>query len=262
MAESLLPTGGPTALYYATRLQQLPLSLVSIAATSAVFPALTALGHVRDMGGLRKLHDETHLAIAFLAIPATIGLLLFADPIVAACFQHGAFGEEGVARTAEGLRALTLAILPAGAAGLVARTRYALGDFAGPVRIAIAMLLLNSVLNVVLVVGFGLDVGGLGLATAVTSWTNLALLVPGLARLGAPRTTAGLGVRLARIAGVAAVACGLGWVGAGFLSGATSPLIRVAVAISVSTTVYIGAMALLRAPELLRFRDHLTRRAL
>jgi len=261
MAESLLANGGPTALYYATRLQQLPLSLVSIAATSAVFPALTALGHVRDMGALRKLHDETHLAIAFLAIPATIGLMLFAGPIVAACFQHGAFGEEGVARTSDGLRALTLAILPAGAAGLVARARYALGDFAGPVRIAIAMLVMNSILNVVFVVGFDMDVGGLGVATAITSWCNLALLLPGLRRLGAPSTTPGLARRLVRITAVAAVACGAGWVGAETILGVMSPLIRVAVAILVSTTLYIGGMALLRAPELNRFWDQLTRRA-
>lgn len=256
MAESLLANGGPSALYYATRLQQLPLSLVSIAATSAVFPALTALGHVRDVVSLRKLHDETHMAIAFLAIPATIGLLLFAEPIVAACFQHGAFGEEGVARTAAGLRMLTLAILPAGAAGLVARTRYALLDYAGPVRIAAAMLVLNTVLNLVFVAGFGLDVGGLGLATALTSWANLLLLLPGLRRLGAPAAVPGLGRRLARITLVAAAACGFGWALAEFAFGPARPIVGLVVAIAVATTTYILAMALLRAPELRRFQEH------
>lgn len=261
MAESLLANGGPTALYYATRLQQLPLSLVSIAATSAVFPALTALGHVRDMRGLRKLHDETHMAIAFLAIPATIGLFVFAEPIVAACFQHGAFGAEGVARTTDGLRALTFAILPAGAAGLVARTRYALGDFAGPVRIAVGMLVLNTVLNLALVRGFGLDVGGLGIATAITSWGNLALLWPGLRRLGAPPTIAGLGRRLARTAVVAAAACGIGWLAWRFALGSLHPIAAVVAAIGFSATTYILAMALLRAPELTNLRAQLARRA-
>ncbi|MCY2959844.1 MAG: murein biosynthesis integral membrane protein MurJ [Planctomycetota bacterium] len=256
MAESLLANGGPSALYYATRLQQLPLSLVSIAATSAVFPALTAFGHVRDLVALRKLHDETHMAIAFLAIPATIGLLVFAEPIVAACFQHGAFGEEGVARTAAGLRALTLAILPAGAAGLVARTRYALGDFAGPVRIAVAMLVLNTVLNLVFVAGLGLDVGGLGLATALCSWGNLALLLPGLRRLGAPPAAPGLGARLARTTLVAGAACAAGWLLTNFLIGPAHPLFGLAAGIACATGSYIFAMALLRAPELARFREH------
>jgi len=261
MAESLLANGGPTALYYATRLQQLPLSLISIAATSAVFPALTALGHARDLPGLRKLHDETHLGIAFLAIPATIGLFVFAEPIVIACFQHGAFGDEGVARTTAGLRALTLAILPAGAAGLVARTRYALGDFAGPVRIAIAMLVLNTVLNLVFVVGFDMDVGGLGIATVLTAWGNLLLLLPGLRRLGTPTAAAGLGWRLTRILLVASAACGAGWVVARFVFGPTRPLIGVAAAILVASVLYISTMAFLRAPELAGFRQHFRRGA-
>jgi putative peptidoglycan lipid II flippase len=256
MAESLLTNGGPSALYYATRLQQLPLSLVSIAATSAVFPALAALGHVRDLRALRHLHDETHLAIAFLAIPATIGLFVFAEPIVVACFQHGAFGDEGVARTAEGLRALTLAILPAGAAGLVARTRYALGDFAGPVRIAVAMLVLNTVLNGAFVYGLHMDVGGLGVATALTSWCNLLLLLPGLRRLGTPPAQAGLVGRLVRITAVAAGACGLGWLVAHSAIGVLHPLIGLGAAILCAAGVYISVMACLRAPELARLGAH------
>ena len=82
MALGMLGTGGASVLYYATRVQQFPMSLVSIAATSAVFPALTALGHRRDLASLRSLHDRTQHAIAFVAIPASIGLLFFTEPIV------------------------------------------------------------------------------------------------------------------------------------------------------------------------------------
>lgn len=207
MAVSLLPNGGPTALYYATRIQQFPMSLVSIAATSAVFPALTALGQKRALDEVRALHDRTHLAIAFVAIPATIGLLLFAEPVVSVCFEHGAFGPEGVVRGGSALRFLTLAILPAGAAGLVARTFYALGDFKTPVRISILMLVSNVALNVVLVAGFGMDVGGVALATALTACGNLALLWPGLRRrLGLPRGEKDLLRRLVAITAAALVA--------------------------------------------------------
>ncbi|MBL8863587.1 MAG: murein biosynthesis integral membrane protein MurJ [Planctomycetes bacterium] len=257
MAEALLADGGPSALYYATRLQQLPLSLVSIAATSAVFPAFTALGHVRDVSALRRLHDETQLGVAFLAIPATIGLLVFAQPIVVLCFQHGAFGPEGVARTTDGLRMLTLAILPAGAAGLVARARYALGDQAGPVRAAAFALVVNVALNVVLVSGAGLDVGGIGLATAVASWCHLTLLLPGLRRLGLPASEPGQRGRILRITAASAVACGVGWLATELLPGPVVPLARVAVAILVSTATYIGLSALVGAPELRAFGRHL-----
>src|SRR5690349_4597835 len=163
MAEGLLPDGGPSVLYYATRVQQLPMSLVAAAATAAVFPALAALGHQRREAELRKLHDETHLAIAFAALPAALGLYVFARPIMALCFEHGAFGAEGTLRGAAVLRALALAVLPAGAAGLVARTLYALGDLRTPVRISIGVLALNAALNFGFVLGLGMDADGLAL---------------------------------------------------------------------------------------------------
>ena len=261
LAEALLADGGPTALYYATRLQQLPLSLVSVAATSAVFPALTALGHLRDLPGLRKLHDETQLGVAFLAVPATVGLFVFAEPIVELCFRHGAFGDEGVARTTAALRGLTLAILPVGAAGLVARTRYALGDFAGPVRVAVAVLFLNTALNLVLVAGFGLDVGALGVAAAIAAWANLAGLLPGLRRLGLPPMGREVVRRLARITWISAVACGVSWLALAFGIGPTNPWIEVVVAILVSSVLYIGLSRAVGAPELARFWAHLRGRA-
>lgn len=255
LAQGLLATGGASALYYATRLQQLPLSLVSIAATSAVFPALTALGHVRDVVALRKLHDETHLAVAFLAIPASIGLCVFAKPIVELCFQHGAFGELGVARTSAALRALTLAILPVGAAGLVARTHYALGDFAGPVRIGLWMLVLNTVLILVLVRGLGMDVEGLALGTAIASWCNFGLLLPGLRRLGLPPALPGLWRRLWLIVLGSGLGCLLGWLLMTRVIGPGSPVLGLAVAITMAAMLYVGLMVVLGAPELRRVRE-------
>ena len=206
MALSLLPEGGATVLSCATRLQQFPMSLVSIAATSAVFPALTALGHGRAYAGVRSLHDRTQQAVAFVAIPASVGLLVFAEPVVSVCFQHGAFGPDGVARASAGLRCLTLAIVPAGAAGLIARTYYALGDFKTPVKISVAMLLSNIALNTLFVRGFGMDVEGLALATAATAWGNMILLAPGLRRrLGLPGSEPGFLARILKMA-VAATA--------------------------------------------------------
>ncbi len=189
MAEGLLPNGGPTLHYYANRVQQFPMALIAVAATSSVFPALQAHGHRGDRRAVRDLHDRTHRAIAFVALPAAVGLFVLARPVIAASFEHGAFGAEGVERASAALRMLCLAILPAGAVGLVARTYYALGDFRGPVRVSVAMLVVNVVLNLVLVEGAGMDVEGLALATALTSWGSLALLLPGLGRgLGLPES--------------------------------------------------------------------------
>ena len=212
MAESLLADGGPTAHYCANRIQQFPLALIAIAATSAVFPALKALGHLGRRDELRRLHDTTQLAVCALAVPACVGLFLLAREISAVLLQHGAYLEEGVARVAAALRMLALALLPAGAAGLVSRVYYALDDFRTPVRVAIAMLLLNIALNVAFVVGLGMDTDGLALATALTSWGNLLILLPGLSgRLGLPRSTAPLAGGLGRIALASALAGSAAW---------------------------------------------------
>ena len=182
MAEGLLPDGGPTSHYFANRVQQFPLALVAVAATSAVFPLLKAHGHQGQLAQLRSLHDRTHRSIAYFALPASVGLFVLAEPVVRVLFQHGAFGEAGVLRTSSALRMLCFAILPAGATGLCARSYYALGDFRTPVVISVWMLVLNMGLNYALIVYGGMDVDGLALATAITSWGSLLLLVPGLVR--------------------------------------------------------------------------------
>lgn len=200
MAEGLLPDGGPSLHYYANRVQQFPLALVAIAATSAVFPALQAYGHAGNRGALRKLHDATHRGIAFVAVPATIGLFVLAEPVIAVSFQRGAFGIEGVERTSAALRWLSLALLPAGATGLVARTYYSLGDFRTPVRISAVMLVLNVLLNLGAVLILGLDVNGLAMATCITSWASLMVMLPGLrTKLGLPAAIVGLPMAFMRM---------------------------------------------------------------
>jgi len=209
MAEGLLPDGGPTCYYYAGRLQQFPVAMVAVAATSAVFPLLQAHAHGRDFLATRKLHDRTQRAIAFWALPATCGLWILAEPVVAVCLGGGEFGTGGVERTSQALRLLTLTILPVGASGLLARTYYSMGDMKTPVRISSAMLIANVVLNVVFIRGLEMDVAGLALASAITAWGNLLLLFPGLGgRLGLPAPSDPLLGPLVRM-GLAAALCGL-----------------------------------------------------
>jgi putative peptidoglycan lipid II flippase len=182
MAEALLRDGGPSAHYYANRVQQFPLALIAVAVTSAVFPALKALGHRGERAELRRLHDEAQLGVLFLAAPASLGLFLLAGPMCAVLFHHGEYGWDGVERMAATLRVLAIALVPAGAVGLASRTYYALGDFRTPVRASVTMLLLNPLLNVGFVLGLGMDVEGLALGTALCSCGNLLLLWPGLTR--------------------------------------------------------------------------------
>ncbi len=263
MAESLLREGGPTTLYYANRIQQLPLALVAIAATSAVFPALKALGHEGRLERLRSLHDRTHLGICFIALPASVGLWVLAEPVVAVLLQRGAFTADGVERTAAALRMLSLSLLPAGAVGLVSRTFYALGDFKTPVRVSSAMLVVNVGLNALLVAGLGMDVEGLTLATAVTSWANLAILLPVLLRrvpAGEDGGPAGIGGRLLRTA-LAAAACGLAALAVhGALGCEPRSASALLLAIGAGAMIYALAARVLGLPEWTDLMGRLRRR--
>ncbi|MCC7011695.1 MAG: murein biosynthesis integral membrane protein MurJ [Planctomycetes bacterium] len=255
MANNLLPTGGASTYYYANRIQQLPLALVATAAASAVFPAMKALAHKREFGELRKLHEQTHLAVMFVALPASVGLLVMATPVTAVLLQRGEFGEQGVVRTADAIRMLCIALVPGGAVGLLSRAYYALGDFKTPVRMSLISLVLNVALNWLFVVRFELDTGGLALATAIVSWVSVALLVGGLARK--IRANAGNDVpglpgfasRMAKMFG-ASLACGAAAWGAHLaLGGETRSWLALALAIVCGIVTYIVAVQLLGLPE-------------
>ena len=269
MAEGLLPDGGPSALYYANRVQQFPLALVAIAATNAVFPSLKALAHVGRRAELGALHRQSQLGVAFLALPAGAGLFALAAPIAFVLFAHGNYGAEGAERIGSTLRVLAFALFPAGAVGLVGRVYYAVGDFRTPVWISSALLVVNALLNVAFVRGLGMDADGLALATTVTSWANLALLLPGLRRhvgervAGAARDVTR---RLAAITGLALVSGGLAWAahrGVARLASDGDPsrsVAGLAAGAAAGLVAYLGAAALLRLPEWRELQKRLARR--
>ncbi|MCP3916695.1 MAG: murein biosynthesis integral membrane protein MurJ [bacterium] len=261
MAQALLPRGGPTTYYFANRIQQLPLALIATAATSAVFPALKAFGHERRFGELRRLHDRTQLMVLFVGLPATVGLFVLAEPVVTVLLGHGEFGAEGIERTSRALSVLCFSLLPAGAVGLAGRTYYAIGDFRTPVVISIGMLGLNLALNVVFLVVLGLDVEGLALATAISSWGNLALLLPGLTRRLPGASGERVGASIARIAGAAA-ASGLAALGTHLaLGGEPASPAHLVAAILCGVVVYALAARVLGVPQWALFRARFRRRA-
>src|SRR5262249_54516920 len=88
---SLLPGGSVSYLYYADRLNQLPLGVVGIAVGTAILPPLSRqirLGHLGDAVTIQNRGIELAL---LLTLPAAMGLSVLATPILAVLFQRGAF---------------------------------------------------------------------------------------------------------------------------------------------------------------------------
>jgi putative peptidoglycan lipid II flippase len=261
MAQGLLAEGGATTYYYANRIQQLPLALVATSATSAVFPALKALAHSGDRAGFRRLHRRTQMAILSVALPAAAGLVALAAPICSVLLEHGEFDANGAARTAEGLAGLALALAPAGAAGLLSRTLFALGDFSTPVVVSGWMLALNVAANLLFVVGFGLDVAGLALATSLVSTVNAWALLRALAQRMPAQGNGAAEVRTDLLKlGLASAACGgAAWLVQQALAPRWGAGTGLAAAILCGITTYVILSGLMKAPGWSLIRERLQR---
>lgn len=179
---SLLPAGSISYLYYADRLNQLPLGIVGIAVGTALLPMLSrsiAGGHD---GETRNLFNRAMEACLFLSLPAAVGLFVVSFPIVTTLFRHGAFDDHAALMTT--LVVTTYAAgMPAYIASKVYFTSfYARQDTATPVKISIASTLLNIALALWLIYGAGIGVMGIAAATATAGWLQIALLAFALRR--------------------------------------------------------------------------------
>jgi putative peptidoglycan lipid II flippase len=266
MAYGMLRDGGASAFHYATRIQQFPIALIATAATAAVFPSLKALGHTGKREELRALHDRAQLAVCFLALPASVGLIVLAQPICAVLFQHGNYAADGVARASQALAMLSLSILPTGAIALTSRAYFALGDFKTPVRIAVLVLVCNTLFNLVFVLALGMDADGFALGTSLSSWLNLLLLWPGLhTRLGLPRTQQGVAGRLLRMTAATLVCAVAAWgarraVTGGLEVSGLPAAMALAAGILAAIGAYAGVCAALGLEEWRNLRARFTRR--
>jgi len=179
---SLLPGGSVSYLYYADRLNQLPLGVVGIAVGTAILPPLSRqirLGHVTDAVATQNRGLELAL---LLTLPAAVALALLATPILSVLFQRGAFGAADTAATAAALSAYAAGLPAFVLIRVLAPAFFARHDTATPVKIAIGTMAANLGLTLVLM-QFLAHVG-IALATTIAGWINALTLLLLLIRRG------------------------------------------------------------------------------
>lgn len=179
---SFLPTGAISYLYYADRLNQLPLGVIGIAVGTVLLPEMSRqVKRGDDAAAAHSQNRAFELSLLF-TLPATAAFLAAAQPIVSVLFQRQSFGPADAAATA-----VTLMAYAAGLPAFVLIRSllpgfYAREDTATPVRIAVIAVLANIALKLMLM-GL-LQQVGLALATAASAWLNAALLALALRRRG------------------------------------------------------------------------------
>jgi putative peptidoglycan lipid II flippase len=246
-------TGAVSWLGYAFRLMYLPLGIFGVSIATASLPGIARRAADKDLVGLRDSVSSGLAMMLTLNVPATIGLIVLAHPIVALLFERGQFTAADTAATAGALMAYAVGLTGYSVVKIASPTFYALGQSRTPVLVSVLSVLTNAALNLWLVQLYGYR--GLALGTSITALLNAALLLvllrQRLGGLGMPH----LASVLARVAAAGVVMGGAAWALdqqlAGWLpgSGLAVQIVRVAATIAVALGVLALALHVLRVRE-------------
>lgn len=161
---SLVGTGAISWLYYANRLQQLPLGVVGAAISVAVLPVLSRHIKANELDQARTIQSKAFEYGALLSIPAAIALIILAEPIINILFQHGKFGIEQTIMTSKAVIAYAIGLPAYVLVKSLAPNFFARGDTKTPVKYSVVVLLTNLSFAIILMKPFG----HVGIATATT----------------------------------------------------------------------------------------------
>ena len=257
-------TGAVSWLSFAFRVMYLPIGIFGVAIATATLPAVSRHAAHKDLAKITSTVSSALRMMLILNIPALVGLIVLASPIVALIFERGSFSPTDTASTAAALMFYAPGLIGYSAVRIAVPCFYALGSSVTPTIVSILAVALNVVLNLILVRTMGFR--GLALGTSIAALVNALILLALLRhRLG--------GLEVGRIletgakVTVAAVAMGFsvhathGWL-LGVLPGTdlVSRLVQVFGSIGIGLVVLALGARLLRIAEWDRVTEFLLRR--
>ncbi len=172
---SLVGDSSISALNFAWLLLMFPVGVFGMSLATAVFPSLAERAATGGREAVSQMVSQTLRFTLFLAVPASIGMLLLRDSIVATLLEHGAFDAAATRLVADALLFYSIGLFAHAAIEIVSRGFYVLGDTRTPVALAVASMLLNIVLSALLV--GPMELQGLALALSIAAIAEFALLV-------------------------------------------------------------------------------------
>jgi putative peptidoglycan lipid II flippase len=252
-------TGAVSWLDYAFRLMYLPIGLFGVSIAAAATPEVSRLVAEANFAKIRSTIAGAINLMMLLNIPAMVGLMVLARPIVAVIFERGRFTVDDTSATAAALQFYAIGLVGYSVVRIVSPTFYALRRSRIPVMVSAGSVAVNIGLNLMLVRVMGYR--GLALGTSLSAIVNasaqLWLLRRELHGIDGPRIVSTL-VRVvvaALVMGVVAWGSNLlleGWLpGPAFVR----QVVRLGAAIGVSLAALAAAAQLLRIPEFDEARD-------
>src|SRR3954469_11353367 len=179
---TFLPAGALSALYYADRLNQLPIGVIGIAIGTVLLPEMSQRLTSGDREGASASQRRAFNFTLLFSVPFVAAFLSVPEIITRAMFARGAFSKAEAAAAVATLAAYAIGLIPFVLSRSAVATFYARKDTATPVKAALIGVAVNVALKIALV--GSLAQVGLALATAVGAWVNLLLVTGFAARAG------------------------------------------------------------------------------
>lgn len=175
-------SGSVSWLYYANRLMEFPLGIFSIAVGTAILPALSAQHASKSTAQFSSTLDWSLRTILIIGLPAAVGMLLLAGPLVASIYGHGRFSAHDVAMTTYALWAYSAGFMGFSLVKVLVPGFYARQETKLPVRYAIIALVVGMSASISLflinrVTPLPAAHVGLAISTSLTAWVNALLLL-------------------------------------------------------------------------------------
>ena len=247
------------ALEYSHRLIYLPIGLLGVTMGNVCLTDMSRCASTGDFDAMAEKMDFSLRLVLFVSLPCAALMMVLATPFAALLFRHGSFSAEALEHCVYAL-SFYLPALPAFCCLKVATTpHYATKDTRTPMRVALACIVLNFVLNLILM--RSLREGGLALATTICSWIQLTALLFLAHRSCIPRWRVSRTLAGAFMMTFAAMAAAFAAravltnipalaVGSPALSGKLTSLLQLAAGGSVGAIVYLLLCLLFRRPEI------------
>ena len=259
---------GPSVLGYADRIVYLPLAIIATAFSTVLLPTLSSLSAKSDWTSFSDSFARSMRGMVVAMMPASLGIIALARPIIVLIYQSGAFDDRSTSRTAAALIAYSAGLVAAGAHKIVVTAYYARKDGKTPVTVGTAGVFLNLAMNLffIWVLPPELKPVGIAIATAISSTLAVGVLLAILARrseegvalfsfsglwrvaLAATAASAAMALFCRAISEAVLRACA-GWSGAA--APKTAALAALCAAIPLGAALYLALMRLL-CPAALR----------
>ena len=165
---------GVSYLYYADRLYELPLGVIGIAVATALLPMLSRYIRGGETENAASVIEQAIRFTALIGMPATIALIVLADPIVRTIYEHGEFGLKESNAVIPALIAYSCGLPSFLLIKIFSSCFFAATDTKTPVKIAVICMLINLVLNFILIDYYAHV--GLAIATSFAGWVNAVSL--------------------------------------------------------------------------------------